>query len=195
MLQDRRCNGKCCHMLSSNFVRENGITFSPFTPGESLNLVTWLLCAGRVPVVPVHTTAAMRGSAVRSSLSSAGLLQWSQTQAYASNVYWLTPVSSCCSWQTQGVVGTALNRRRELRVRCTASASRSSAEAASLVLSSSPESWIARVGWGNSSTWHPPAFQNLLAIGKQIYGRQGSEMMYRNQKQSEKHKGPVNWTT
>ncbi len=45
-----------------------------------------------------------------------------------------------------------LNRRRELRVRCTASALRSSAEAASSVLSTSPESWIARVGRGNSST-------------------------------------------
>ncbi len=61
---------------------------------------------------------------------------------YASNIYWLTPVSSCCSRQTQGVVGTALNRWHELRVRCTASASRSSAEAASSVLSTSPENWI-----------------------------------------------------
>ncbi len=93
----------------------------------------------------------------------------------------------------QGVVGAALNRRHELQVRCTASALRS--EAASLVLSTSPESWIACVGRDNSSTRHPPAFQNLLAIGKQIYGRQGSEMIYRNQKQSEKHEGPVNLTT
>ncbi len=64
----------------------------------------------------------------------------------------LSPVSSCCSRQMQGVVGAALNRQRELRVRCTASASRSSAEAASSVLSTSPESWIARVGRANSST-------------------------------------------
>ncbi len=71
-----------------------------------------------------------------------------------SDVYWLTPVSSCCSRQTQGVVGAALNRQRELRVRCTASASGSSAEAASSVLSTSPESWIARVGRANSSTRH-----------------------------------------
>ncbi len=54
----------------------------------------------------------------------------------------------------QGVVGAALNRRRELRARCTASASRNSAEAASPVLSTSPESWIARVGRANSSTRH-----------------------------------------
>ncbi len=56
-----------------------------------------VLCAGQVPVVPVHTTAAVRGTMVRGSLGSAGLPQWSQTQAYASNVYWFTPVSSCCS--------------------------------------------------------------------------------------------------
>ncbi len=113
-----------------------------------------MLCAGRVLVVPIHTTAAVCSTAVRSSLGSARPPQWSQTQAYASNVYWFTPVSSCCSRQTQGVVGMALNRRRELRVRCTASASRSSAEAASSVLSTSPESWIACVGRGNSSTRH-----------------------------------------
>ncbi len=94
----------------------------------------------------------------------------------------------------QGVVGAALNRWRELRVRCAASASRSSAEAALSVLSTSPESWIARVGRANSSTRHPPTFQNLLAIGKQIYGQQGSETKYRNQKQSEKHEGHVNLT-
>ncbi len=56
--------------------------------------------------------------------------------------------------QTQGVVGAALNRWHELRVQCAASASRSSAEAASWVLSTSPESWIAHVGRANSSTWH-----------------------------------------
>ncbi len=106
----------------------------------------------------------------------------------------LTAVSSCSSRQTQGVVGVALNRRRELQVLCAASALRSSAEAASSVLSASPESWIAWVGRANSSTRHPPTFQNLLTIGKQIYGRQGSETKYRNQKQSEKHKGPVNLT-
>ena len=89
------------------------------------------------------------------------------------------------SQQMQGVVGAALNRRHELRVRC----------AASLVLSTLPESWIAHVGRANSSTQHPPTFQNLLAIGKQSYGRQGSETMYRNQKQSEKYEGPVNLTT
>ncbi len=112
-----------------------------------------MLCVGRVPVVPIHTTTAMCSTAVRSSLGSSGLPQWGQTQEYASNVYWFTPVSSCCSWQTQGVVGMALNRQRELRVRCTASASRSSTEAASSVLSTSPKSWIACVGRGNSSTW------------------------------------------
>ena len=59
------------------------------------------MCAGRVPVVPVHTTTAVCGTAVRSSLSSAGLQQWSQTQAYASNVY--------CSLLSQAV---ALDRCR-----------------------------------------------------------------------------------
>ncbi len=52
-----------------------------------------MLCAVRVPGEPVLTTATACGTAVRSSLSSARLLQWSQTQAYASNVYY-TPVSS-----------------------------------------------------------------------------------------------------
>ncbi len=126
---------------------------------RQLHFTMQMLCAGWVPVVPIHTTAAVCGTAVRSSLGSARLPQWSITQAHASNVYWLAPVSSCCSWQTQGVVGAALNRRRELRVWCTASASRSSAEAASSVLSTSPESWIARVGRGNSSTWQSVAAQ------------------------------------
>ncbi len=58
------------------------------------------------------------------------------------------------SQQTQGVVVAALSRQLELRVRCTASASRSSTEAASSVLSTSSESWIARVGRANSSTRH-----------------------------------------
>ncbi len=58
----------------------------------------------------------------------------------------------CSSRQMQGVVGAALNRQHELRVQCAASALRSSAEVASSVLSTSPESWIARVGRANSST-------------------------------------------
>ncbi len=37
-----------------------------------------LLCAGRVPVVPVHTTAAVCRTAVQSSLGLAGLPQWSK---------------------------------------------------------------------------------------------------------------------
>ncbi len=64
----------------------------------------------------------------------------------------LSPVSSSCSRQTQGVVGAALNRWCELRVQCTASALCSSTEATSLVLSTSPESWIACMGRANSST-------------------------------------------
>ncbi len=111
-----------------------------------------MLCAVQIPGEPVLTTAAACGTAVRSSLGSAGLPQWSKTQAYTSNIYLLSPVSSSSSRQTQGVMGVALNRWHELQVRCAASASRSSAEAASLVLSTSPESWIARVGRANSST-------------------------------------------
>ncbi len=57
------------------------------------------------------------------------------------------------SWQMQGVMGAALNRWLELWVRCAASASRSSTEAASSVLSTSSESWIVHVGRANSSTW------------------------------------------
>ncbi len=54
----------------------------------------------------------------------------------------------------QGVVVVALSRWLELRVWCAASASCSSAEAASSVLSTSSKSWIARVGRANSSTRH-----------------------------------------
>ncbi len=60
------------------------------------------------------------------------------------------------SRQMQGVVVAALSRQLELRARCAASASCSSAEAASSVLSTSSESWIARVGRANSSTRHDP---------------------------------------
>ncbi len=58
------------------------------------------------------------------------------------------------SLQMQGVVVVALSRQRELQAQCAASASCSSAEAASSVLSTSLESWIARVGRANSSTRH-----------------------------------------
>ncbi len=97
-------------------------------------------------------------------------LQWSNNSSIRFKRLLLSPVSSCCSRQTQGVVGAALNRRRELQVRCTASASCSSAEAASSVLSTSPESWIARVGRANSSTrqcertYSRPRFQNFTSI-------------------------------
>ncbi len=64
---------------------------------DHVHLVTPLLCAGRVPVEPVLTTTAACGTAVESSLGSAGLPQWSQTQAYASNIYLLSPVSSSSS--------------------------------------------------------------------------------------------------
>ncbi len=47
-----------------------------------------LLCGGRVPVEPVLTTAAACGTVVESSLGSARLPQWSQTQAYTSNIYY-----------------------------------------------------------------------------------------------------------
>ncbi len=70
----------------------------PFQPPSLIqheNVEAWrrrhampLLCVGRVPVVPIHTTAAVCGTVVRSSLGSAGLPQWSKTQAYASNVYY-----------------------------------------------------------------------------------------------------------
>ncbi len=81
---------------SKSFLRPGGHLSS-----ESRRRMSTLLCAGRVPVVPVHTTAAVCGTAVRSSLGLAGLLQWSQTQAYASNVYY--------SLLSQAV---ALDRRR-----------------------------------------------------------------------------------
>ncbi len=113
-----------------------------------------MLCAGQVLVVPVHTTAAVCGTAVQSSLGSARLPQWSNNSSVRFKHLLLSPVSSYCSGPTQGVVGAALNRRCKLRAWCTASASRSSAEAASSVLSTSPESWIARVGRANSSTRH-----------------------------------------
>ncbi len=125
-------------------------------------------------------------------------LGWTAAVESNSSVRFKCLLHSCLkqgsSRQMQGVMVAALNRWRELRVQCAASALCSSTEAASSVLSTLSNSWIACMGRANSSTRHPPAFQNLLAIGKQIYGRQGSETMYRNQKQSEKHKGPVNLT-
>ncbi len=50
---------------------------------------TLLLCGGRVPVEPVLTTTAACSTVVESSLGSAGLLQWSQTQVYTSNAYYI----------------------------------------------------------------------------------------------------------
>ncbi len=78
-----------------------------------------MLCAGQVLVIPVHTTAAVCGTTVRSSLGSPGPPQWSNNSSVCFKRLLLTPVSSCCSRQTQGVMGVALNRWRELRVQCT----------------------------------------------------------------------------
>ncbi len=85
-------------------------------------------------------------------------LSWTAAVESNSSVCFKCVFQTCLkqgsSQQTQGVVVAALNRWHELRVRCAASALHSSAEAASLVLSTSSESWIARVGRANSSTWH-----------------------------------------
>ncbi len=51
-------------------------------------VATRVLCAVRIPGEPVLTTATACGTAVRSSLSSARLPQWSKNQVYASNVYY-----------------------------------------------------------------------------------------------------------
>ncbi len=113
-----------------------------------------MLCVVRVPGEPVLTTATACGTAVRSSLGSARLLQWSKTQAYASNVYY-TPVSSKValdrhrvSWSWLQIGGLSCKSSAQLQRSC------SSAEAASSVLSILSESWIARVGRANSSTRH-----------------------------------------
>ncbi len=111
-----------------------------------------MLCVGQVLGEPILTTAATCGTAVGSSLSSARLPQWSQTQAYALQTFITLLSKAYSSRQMQGVVVTALNRRHGLQVQCTASASCSSTEAASSVLSTSSESWIACVGRANSST-------------------------------------------
>ncbi len=84
--------------------------------------------------------------------------QLGQTAAVESNssICFKRLLHSCLkqgsSRQTQGVVVAALSRWLELRVRCAASALRSSTEAASSVLSTSSKSWIACVGRANSST-------------------------------------------
>ncbi len=59
-----------------------------------------LLCAVRVPGEPVLTTATTCGTTVRSSLGSAGLLQWSKTQAYTSNIYCISIPSRTRQLQT-----------------------------------------------------------------------------------------------
>ncbi len=148
---------------------EDGVQGSENETASSSTTTSWcagdrgaVLCAGRVPVVPVHTTAAVCGTAVQRSLGSARPPQWSNNSSVRFKRLLLSPISSCCSRQMQGVVGAALNRRHELRVRCTASALCSSAEAASSVLSTSPESWIARVGRANSSTRHHGCCQALF---------------------------------
>ncbi len=54
---------------------------------QSMCPSTGVLCAGRVPVEPIlHNRRCLRHRG-ESSLGSAGLLQWSQTQVYASNIY------------------------------------------------------------------------------------------------------------
>ncbi len=111
-----------------------------------------MLCAVRVPGEPILTTAATCGTAVRSSLGLVGLPQWSQAQAYTLQMFISLLSEASSPRQTQGVMVMALSRQHKLRARCAASALRSSAEAASSVLSTSSESWIARVGRANSST-------------------------------------------
>ncbi len=83
-------------------------------------------------------------------------LSWTAAVESNSSILFKHLLHSCLklgsSRQMQGVIVAALSRRLELRVQCAASASCSSAEAASSVLSTSSESWIACVGRANSST-------------------------------------------
>ncbi len=62
-------------------------SLSSFLMGDTVLSQIQVLCAVRVPVVPILTTAALRGTTVSSSLGTAWLPQWSQTQVYTSNVY------------------------------------------------------------------------------------------------------------
>ncbi len=120
--------------------------------GKERSATHMLLSAVRVPVEPVLTTAATCSTVVGSSLSSAGLLQWSKTQVYAYKRLFHSYLKLSSSRQMQGVVVAALCRQCELRAWCTASALHIFTEAAPSVLSTSPESWTARVGRANSST-------------------------------------------
>ncbi len=65
-----------------------------------------MLCAVQVPGEPVLTTTATCSTAVRSSLGSAGLPQWSQTQVYALQTFISLLSEASSSRQTQGVMVT-----------------------------------------------------------------------------------------
>ncbi len=127
---------------------------------------TKMLCAIQVPGEPILTTAASYGTAVRSSLSSARLPQWSQTQVYTSNVYSLQPrtessaqddAGQSCSWLLSSSARCWPGAQLQLRA--------APLKLLHRVLSALPKSWTARVGRANSSTrqkeLHPvPVAQN-----------------------------------
>ncbi len=73
-----------------------------------------VLCAVRVLGEPVLTTTTTCSTTVGSSLGSAGLPQWSQTQVYALQMFISLLSKASSSRQMQGVVVTALSRRHEL---------------------------------------------------------------------------------
>ncbi len=75
------------HVLGEQIAENWNSSGKIVTLWENIKQMMKMLCAGRVPVEPVLTTAAACGTAVESSLGSARLPQWSQTEAYASNVY------------------------------------------------------------------------------------------------------------
>ncbi len=66
-----------------------------------------MLCAGRVLVVPILTTAAACGTMVESSLGSAGLPQWSSNSSIRFKRLFQTCPKLSSSRQMQGVMGMA----------------------------------------------------------------------------------------
>ncbi len=90
-----------------------------------------MLCAVRVPGEPVLTTDATCGTAVRSSLGSAGPLQWSQLKHMLQTFIHTRPEVSVQLKLCKAVVSAAFIQRCKVLAQCIASALRSSAEAAS----------------------------------------------------------------
>ncbi len=115
-------------------------------------------------------------------------LGWTAAVESNSSIRFKCLLHSCLkqgsSRQMQGVIVASLNRQLELQVWCAASASCSSAEAASSVLSTPSESWIARVGRANSSTRQWNSFDTFALLQVFVLREPASKRTSRRRKSS-----------